>query len=101
MAYLINPEDQDILDSVREFCDNEIVEQCKEYDVSGEFPKEIYDKAAELGYFGLEVPEEFGGLGLERVTVAAIMENYQNPDGTITVPEALRSYMGCDTIKKQ
>ena len=78
MAYLINPEDQDILDSVREFCDNEIVEQCKEYDVSGEFPKEIYDKAAELGYFGLEVPEEFGGLGLERVTVAAIMEEFHS-----------------------
>ena len=80
MAYLINPEDQDILDSVRGFCDNEIVEQCKEYDVSGEFPKEIYDKAAELGYFGLEVPEEFGGLGLERVTVAAIMEEFHKAD---------------------
>ena len=27
-------------------------------------------------------------------TMAAIMENYQNPDGTITVPEVLRPYMG-------
>ena len=35
MAYLINPEDQDLLDSVREFCEKEIKEQCKEYDVSG------------------------------------------------------------------
>lgn len=34
MAYLINPEDQDLLDSVREFCEKEIKEQCKEYDVS-------------------------------------------------------------------
>lgn len=39
------------------------------------------------------------GLAVGR-TVAAIMENYQNADGTITVPEALRSYMGCDKIKK-
>lgn len=31
-------------------------------------------------------------------TVAAIMENYQNADGTITVPEALRTYMGLDKI---
>ncbi len=31
-------------------------------------------------------------------TVAAILENYQNADGTITVPEALRKYMGCDVI---
>ena len=31
-------------------------------------------------------------------TVAAILENYQNEDGSITVPEALRPYMGCDII---
>jgi seryl-tRNA synthetase len=32
-------------------------------------------------------------------TVAAILENYQNPDGTVTVPEVLRPYMGVDIIK--
>lgn len=32
-------------------------------------------------------------------TVAAILENYQNADGTVTVPEALRQYMGTDIIK--
>lgn len=32
-------------------------------------------------------------------TVAAILENYQNSDGSITIPEALRPYMGCDMIK--
>jgi seryl-tRNA synthetase len=32
-------------------------------------------------------------------TVAAILENYQNADGTITIPEALVPYMGTDTIK--
>ncbi len=32
-------------------------------------------------------------------TVAAILENYQNEDGSITVPEALRRYMGCDVIR--
>jgi seryl-tRNA synthetase len=37
------------------------------------------------------------GLAIGR-TVAAIMENYQNPDGTITVPEALRPYMGGMTL---
>ena len=33
-------------------------------------------------------------------TVAAILENYQNPDGIVTVPEALREMMGTDIIKK-
>ena len=32
-------------------------------------------------------------------TVAAILETYQNEDGSVTVPEALRKYMGCDVIK--
>ncbi len=32
-------------------------------------------------------------------TVAAILENYQNADGSITVPEALRPYMGVDVIR--
>ena len=32
-------------------------------------------------------------------TVAAILENYQNADGSVTIPEALRPYMGCDVIR--
>lgn len=38
------------------------------------------------------------GLAVGR-TVAAILENYQNEDGTVTVPEALRAFMGVDVIK--
>ena len=33
-------------------------------------------------------------------TVAAIMENYQNDDGSITIPEALRPFMGCERIER-
>ena len=33
--------------------------------------------------------------------VAAILENYQNDDGSVTVPEVLRPYMGCDVISKE
>ncbi len=38
------------------------------------------------------------GLAVGR-TVAAILENYQNADGSVTVPEALRPFMGCDVIR--
>jgi len=37
------------------------------------------------------------GLALARI-VAAIIEHYQRPDGTVEVPEVLRPYMGGDTI---
>ena len=39
------------------------------------------------------------GLAVGR-TLVAVLENYQNADGSITVPEVLRSYMGCDLIKR-
>ena len=47
MAYLISEEAQDLLQDVKNFCDKEVAEQCKEYDVSGEWPKAIYEKAIE------------------------------------------------------
>ena len=74
MAYLISEEAQDLLQDVKNFCDKEVVEQCKEYDVSGEWPEAIYEKAIEQGYQALEVPEEYGGPGLSRVDVAALIE---------------------------
>ena len=69
MAYLISEEANDLLQDVREFCENEVKEQCKEFDRSGEWPKEIYDKAIEMQLHSLEVPEEYGGPGLSRVDV--------------------------------
>ena len=54
MAYLISEEAQDLLQDVKNFCEKEVVEQCKAYDVSGEWPKEIDDKAIEQGYQALE-----------------------------------------------
>lgn len=74
MAYIISDEAQDLLNDLKKFCDQEVVEQAKEYDRSGEFPKAIYDKAIEQGYTTLEVPEEYGGPGLSRVDVAALIE---------------------------
>lgn len=80
MAYLISEEAQDLLLDVKDFCENEVKEQCKEYDKTGEWPKEIYDKAIEMGLQALEIPEEYGGPGLSRVDVAALMEEMAKAD---------------------
>ena len=86
MAYLISEEAQDLLQDVKNFCEKEVVEQCKAYDVSGEWPKEIYDKAIEQGYQALEVPEEYGGPGLSRVDVAALIEQMAIADAGLQLP---------------
>jgi alkylation response protein AidB-like acyl-CoA dehydrogenase len=80
MAYLISEEAKDLLQDVHEFCENEVKEQCKEYDKTGEWPKEIYDKAIEMQLHSLEIPEEYGGPGLSRVDVAALMEEMAKAD---------------------
>ena len=80
MGYILNDEGKDLLATVKEFCENEVKEQSKEYDVSGEWPKEIYDKAMEMGLGSLEVPEEYGGIGLDKITAAALYEEMAKAD---------------------
>ena len=80
MAYLISDEGKDLIKDVREFCNNEVKEQSKEFDLSGEWPQAIYDMAAEMQLGTLDVPEEFGGPGLSRIDHAAILEEMAKAD---------------------
>ena len=74
MSDIISEEAQDLLKDVHDFCEKEVKEQCKDYDKSGEWPKEIYDKAIDMQLQSLEIPEEYGGPGLSRGDVAALIE---------------------------
>ena len=47
--------------SVKEFVNKEIVPHVDEWDESGEFPRELYKKAGDVGLLGIGYPEEFGG----------------------------------------
>ena len=80
MAYLISEEAKDLLEDVKNFCEKEVIETCKEADKTGEWPKDLYEKAKEQGYFVLEVPEEYGGPGLSRIDVAALIEEMAKAD---------------------
>ena len=88
MAYILDEDGRALVADVKKFCDNEVKEQCKEYDESGEWPKEIYDKAIELGYQMLEVPEEYGGLGLPGETILAMYEEMAWSDAGFAVTMA-------------
>lgn len=88
MAYILDEDGRALVADVKKFCDNEVKEQCKAYDGSGEWPKEIYDKAIELGYQMLEVPEEYGGLGLPGETILAMYEEMAWSDAGFAVTMA-------------
>ncbi|MDP1602714.1 MAG: acyl-CoA dehydrogenase family protein [Legionella sp.] len=52
--------------AVRRFVDKEIDPFTAKWDEAGEFPRELYQKAAKLGILGLGFPEEFGGVPCDR-----------------------------------
>jgi len=85
MAYIIDEEAKDLLCDVRDFCENEVKEQIKEYDVSGEWPRPIYEQAQEMQLHMMDVPEEYGGLGLDPITQAALMEQMAWADAGFAV----------------
>lgn len=80
MGYIYSEETKELVGAVRDFCNKEVKEQCKAYDRTGEWPEEIYRKAMEMQLHMLEIPEEYGGFGLDRVSVAAILEEMAQAD---------------------
>src|SRR6185436_10530794 len=67
-------EQKAILEMVRQFVDEQILPQAEHYDAVDEFPEPIVAQMRELGLFGVTIPEEFGGMGLDLTTYAMIVE---------------------------
>ena len=64
-----------IRQTVKRFCREEIAPFAQEWDEAGIFPREIFRKAADLGLFGIRIPTELGGSGLDWWATAAAMES--------------------------
>ena len=77
---MLNEEQQSLVEMAAKFCEKEVKPYVAEWDREGVFPLETYKKAMELGYHCLEIPEEYGGGGIDYVTVAAIMEEFAKYD---------------------
>jgi alkylation response protein AidB-like acyl-CoA dehydrogenase len=60
--------------TLRDFADKRIAPVAAELERSGEYPEEILAGLRDLGLFGLNVPEEYGGLGADRVSYALAFE---------------------------
>jgi alkylation response protein AidB-like acyl-CoA dehydrogenase len=64
----------EILSTVRSFVDKEIIPRAQELEHGDVYPTEIVEGLAEMGIFGLTIPEEFGGLGESLLTYALVAE---------------------------
>src|ERR1700746_1247423 len=67
-------EQKAIIEMVRQFVDEQIIPQAEHYDSADEFPEPIVAQMRELGLFGVTIPEEYGGMGLDLTTYAMIVE---------------------------
>src|ERR671912_2726145 len=67
-------EQKDITEMVRQFVDNEVIPIAEEHDHEDSFPEAVVEHMKELGLFGVTIPEEYGGMGLDLTTYAMIVE---------------------------
>src|ERR671915_400614 len=67
-------EQKAITEMVRQFVDNEILPVAEEFDHEDKFPEAIVEHMKELGLFGVTIPEDYGGMGLDLTTYAMIVE---------------------------
>jgi alkylation response protein AidB-like acyl-CoA dehydrogenase len=65
---------RDITEMVRQFVDEQIIPNAEKYDHEDSFPEPIVEQMKELGLFGVTIPEEYGGMGLDLTTYAMIVE---------------------------
>ncbi len=64
----------EILKTIRDFVDNEILPVATRLEHADEYPTDIVNGMKELGLFGLTIPEEYGGLGESLLTYALVVE---------------------------
>src|SRR5881275_2544562 len=65
---------RDILGTVREFVDKEIIPHAQRLEHADEYPMDIVAGMREMGLFGLTIAEEYGGLGESLLTYALVVE---------------------------
>ena len=66
----LTEEQEAVVGTVRDFVEKEVIPVAEELEHRDEFPDEIVEGMRELGLFGLTVPEEFGGAGMDLMTYA-------------------------------
>ncbi|MGH2730775.1 MAG: acyl-CoA dehydrogenase family protein [Actinomycetota bacterium] len=88
-----------IVETVRDFVENEVVPVADEMEHRDEFPETIVEKMKELGLFGLTVPEEYGGIGESLTTYALTVVELAR--GWMSLSGILNThFMGCYLINK-
>ena len=69
----LTSEQQDMLATIRDFVDKDVLPNVSRFDHADEFPAQLVQTMRELGLFGVTIPQQYGGLGLDLTTYALIV----------------------------
>ncbi|WP_310625683.1 acyl-CoA dehydrogenase family protein [Limnohabitans sp.] len=78
---LLTPDQTMIRDAVRDFAQQELWPNAAQWDKAHTFPHEVHQGLAALGAYGICVPEDLGGAGLDYTTLAIVLEEIAAGDG--------------------
>lgn len=85
---------------IHDFCLKEVKPIAAEIDEQERFPKETWDKLAEMGLMGIAMPEEYGGAGMSYVTYIAACEEFAKYCATTSVMLSAHSSLCCWPINE-
>ena len=94
MQFSFTPEQNAFQDMARRFCADKIAPFYKQRESEGTISREIRKQMAELGMIGVELPEEFGGMGLDCVTAGIGAEAVAGADFSVSYVSLIGSLMG-------
>lgn len=86
VLFALTDEHEMIRQTARDFAQEKIAPIAAEFDETGEFPFETVKKMGEMGFMGIEVPEEYGGAGMDTLAYVLALEEINKVDaahGTI------------------
>lgn len=80
--YQLTDLQQDLISMIREFMNKEIKPHVLEWEKEGHYPQEVIQMGIDMGLHMMQVPEEYGGLGLDTTTTAMLIEEGAKVEST-------------------
>ena len=101
MRFELSEEQKEIKKAIREFCEKEFTpELALGLDEKEEFPRELYKKAAKLGFVGMRFPQEYGGQGYGVLEDCIVVEEMCRADPGLGVALSSATFMVPDILLK-
>ncbi|HEV3234105.1 MAG TPA: acyl-CoA dehydrogenase family protein [Candidatus Dormibacteraeota bacterium] len=81
----LSDEQRAVRDLARELCEGEVKPHAAEWDENHQFPYELVAKMGDLGFFGLSIPEEYGGSGADFTSLCLAIEELARGDASVAI----------------